>query len=82
MAGENVKMQKVGFSVHALNTLEQVSEEVTSYGLLLGIGMIYEEIQKIAIRANELHDKELDKIMNTLHLYEDMKENEEQEGGN
>lgn len=61
-----------GFSVHALSILEQVGQEAEAYGIILGVGLIYELIQRVAIRASELHDAELDRLMNKLHLYEDM----------
>lgn len=60
------------FSVHALSILEQVGQEAEAYGIILGVGLIYELIQRVAVRASELHDAELDRLMNKLHLYEDM----------
>ena len=69
-----VKVEKVGFSVHALHILEQVMQEADAYGIVLGVGMIYDTIQHVAIRASELHDAELDRLMNKMHLYEDMAE--------
>jgi hypothetical protein len=79
MADKNngrVKIEKVGFTVNALHILEQVGQEADAYGIILGVGLIYELIQRIAIRAYELHDAELDRLMNKLHLYEEMKLNE------
>lgn len=61
-----------GFSVHALSILEQVGQEADAYGIILGVRLIFEIIQRVALRASELHDTELDRLMNKLHLYEDM----------
>ncbi len=66
------KVQMVGLSVHALNILQQVGQEAEAYGIVLGIGLIFEILQKIAMRASKLHDAELDRLINKLHIYEDM----------
>lgn len=70
--GGKTKMTMAGFSVHALHILEQVIQEAEEYGISLGVGLVFEIIQKVAVRASELHDAELDRLMNKLHLYEDM----------
>lgn len=67
-------------TVHALHLLEQVAQEIDQYGIALGISLIHGIIQKIAIRASELHDAELDRLINKLHLYEDMELCEKEEG--
>ena len=78
--GGGTTVTVAGFSVHALHILEQVIQEAEAYGISLGVGLVYELIQKVAVRASELHDAELDRLMNKLHLYEDM-ELCEKEGG-
>lgn len=68
------KCEKIGFTVHALSILEQVMQEASAFGITIGVGIIYETIQQIAIRASQLHDDELDRLIGKLHLYEDMAE--------
>jgi hypothetical protein len=74
------KVENVGMSVHALHLLEQVAQEIDQYGIILGISLIHGIIQKIAKRASELHDAELDRLINKLHLYEDLELCEKKEG--
>lgn len=68
------KCEKIGFTVHALSILEQVMQEASAFGISIGVGIVYETIQQIAIRASQLHDDELDRLIGKLHLYEDMAE--------
>ena len=65
---------EIRFTVHALSILEQVMQEASVFGITMGVGIIYETIQQIAIRASQLHDDELDRLIGKLHLYEDMAE--------
>lgn len=74
------KVEKVGMTVHALHLLEQVAQEIDQYGIILGISLIHGIIQKIAKRASELHDAELDRLINKLHLYNDLGLCEKKEG--
>lgn len=73
------KCEKIGFTVHALSILEQVMQESSAFGISIGVGIVYETIQQIAIRASQLHDDELDRLIGKLHLYEDMSEGAEEE---
>ena len=75
MEGE-VKVEKVRFTVNALHILEQVAEEATAIGILFGVRMIYECLPRVAARAKQLHDEQLDDLMNVMHLYDDDDESE------
>lgn len=79
MENKEDDQNKTRFTVHALSILEQVMEESTAFGIALGVGIVYETIQQIAIRASQLHDDELDRLIGKLHLYEDMSEGDEEE---
>ena len=66
-----MKVEKVRFTVNALNILLQVAEETEAPGILFGVRMIYECLPRVAARAKQLHDAELDDLMNIMNLYDD-----------
>ena len=71
MEGTVKKVCNARFTVNALRILEQVAEEVTSVGILFGVKMIHGCLRRVANRAKELHDEQLDDLMNVMHLYDD-----------
>ena len=71
MEGTVKKIHVARFTVNALHILEQVMEEATAFGILFGVQMIHGCLQRVANRAKELHDEQLDDLMNVMHLYDD-----------
>ena len=67
----NVKTEKVRFTVNALHILEYIAEETSAPGILFGVRIIYECLTRVAARAKQLHDAELDDLMNVMHLYDE-----------
>lgn len=66
-----VKTETVTMTVDALHILEQVAQEdEMPYGIKLGVGMVHGLLQKVASRAAELNDPQMNVLMLKLHLYD------------
>ena len=66
------KKHKVRMTVDALHVLEQVAHEADSlpFGIRFGVAAIHGMLQKVAKRASELDDPELNYAMLYMHLYD------------
>lgn len=65
------KTETVTMTVDALHILEQIAQEdEMPFGIKLGAGMIHGLLQKVASRAAELNDPQLNVLMLKLHLYD------------
>ena len=61
---------KLRFSVDALHVLEKVAQEAEAPGIVFGVALMHELLQKVASRAIELGDRELLEHMERMGLVE------------